>query len=322
MKEIIISANEANQRFDKYLAKLLKEAPKGFYYKMLRKKNIVLNGKKATGNEKLKEGDRVKLFLADETFEKFTSQKKTVRTGVKLDVIYEDRDVIFINKPVGMLSQKAKESDLSLVDHLISYLLEQGSVTEEELTTFSPSICNRLDRNTSGLVTAGKSMAGLQILSQWFHDRTVGKYYRCLVKGRVTKTHHVSGYLYKDEKKNQVKIYSEAVKDAVPIETEYRPVGIGENVTLLEVHLITGKTHQIRAHLAHMGHPVIGDPKYGDLHLNLEYQKHYHLNHQLLHAFRLEIPKTEGKLKHLSDQQFCAPLPDIFVQICENQGVL
>ena len=322
MKEIIISANEANQRFDKYLAKLLNEAPKGFYYKMLRKKNIVLNGKKATGNEKLREGDSVKLFLADDTFEKFTSQKKTIRTKEKLDIIYEDEDVIFINKPAGMLSQRAKESDLSLVDHLLSYLLENGSITEQELTTFKPSICNRLDRNTSGLVTAGKSMMGLQTLSEWFRDRSVGKYYRCLVKGQVTKIHRVSGYLYKDETKNLVQIMKNQVKDSVAIETEYRPIAVGENVTLLEVHLITGKTHQIRAHLSYMGHPIIGDPKYGDLKLNKFYQKQYHLNHQLLHAFRLEIPKTDDRLTQLSERHFCAPLPDIFEEICQKEGVI
>lgn len=322
MKELIISANEANQRFDKYLAKLLNEAPKGFYYKMLRKKNILLNGKKAAGTEKLKEGDSVKLFLSDETFDKFTSQKKVSRTSCNLDVIYEDEDVIFINKPSGMLSQKAKESDISLIDHLLSYLLENGSIHENELATFSPSICNRLDRNTSGLITAGKSLAGLQILSEWFHNRTVGKYYRCLVKGKVTKGQHVKGYLHKDEKSNQVKISEKAKDGSSYIETEYRPIAAGTDASLLEVHLITGKTHQIRAHLSYMGHPIIGDPKYGDIKTNQFFEKKYHLKSQLLHAYRLEIPEIEGKFSHLSDQKFIAPLPAIFEKICKDQGVM
>ena len=142
MQEIIVSTNEAGQRFDKLLAKYLNEAPKSFIYKMLRKKNIVLNGKKATGNEKLEVGDSVKLFLSDETIEKFS--KVTVqKTKQKLDVIYEDENILLINKPVGMLSQKAEAKDESLVEYIITYLLESGQLTEEELRKFKPSICNR-----------------------------------------------------------------------------------------------------------------------------------------------------------------------------------
>ena len=214
MREIMISKNEANQRLDKFLNKLLKEAPAGFYYKMLRKKNIVLNGKKASGNERLKEGDRVKLFLSDETFQKFCHPKSTLRTNQRLDIIYEDQDVILINKPVGMLSQKAKAEDVSLVEHLISYLLENGSITEEGLLTFSPSVCNRLDRNTSGLVAAGKSLVGLQTLSAWFRDRTMEKYYLCLVCGKMEQGQYISGYLKKDERKNQVQVTEHPIQGA------------------------------------------------------------------------------------------------------------
>ena len=161
MQEIIVTANEAGQRFDKLLAKYLNEAPKSFLYKMLRKKNIVLNGKKATGNEKLEVGDHIKLFLSDETIEKF-SKIKVQRTNQVLNFVYEDDNILIINKPVGMLSQKAEAKDESLVEHIITYLLESGQMTEEELRKFKPSICNRLDRNTSGLVVAGKSLIGLQ----------------------------------------------------------------------------------------------------------------------------------------------------------------
>ena len=164
MKEFSISSKEAGQRMDKYLFKILNQASKGFVYKMLRKKNIVLNGKKATGNEHLKKGDSVKLFLADDTIAKFQAVGKTVeesiKNTVKLDVIYEDQNVIFINKPSGMLSQKAKEADVSVVENVTAYLLESGQLTRENLKTFRPSICNRLDRNTSGQIVAGKSLAG------------------------------------------------------------------------------------------------------------------------------------------------------------------
>lgn len=179
MKELIIHDNEAGQRLDKLLRKYLSEAPGSFIYKMLRKKNIVLNGKKATGNEHLRKGDSVKLFLADDTITKFQAAGKTVeeniKNTVKLDVIYEDQNVIFINKPSGMLSQKAKETDVSVVENVTAYLLESGQLTKENLQTFRPSICNRLDRNTSGLIVAGKSLAGLQQMGELFKERTLKK---------------------------------------------------------------------------------------------------------------------------------------------------
>ena len=194
MREIIISANEAAQRMDKLLFKYLNEAPKSFVYKMLRKKNIVLNGKKADGSEKLCPGDSIRLYLAEETLEKF-SKVRIQRVSSKLNIIYEDNNIILINKPVGMLSQKAKPEDVSAVEHLISYLLEKGELTEETLRSFRPSVCNRLDRNTSGLLAAGKSLAGLQTLSELFRDRSLKKYYRCIVSGQVREDCRISGWL-------------------------------------------------------------------------------------------------------------------------------
>ena len=314
MKEIIIAENEAGQRLDKFLAKYLNEAPKSFFYKMLRKKNIVLNGKKATGNEKLNVGDSVKLFLADETIEKFSSNQ-IQKASAKLDIIYEDEHMMLINKPVGMLSQKADKKDESLVEYLINYLLESGSITKDELRTFHPSICNRLDRNTSGMVAAGKSLAGLQKLSELFKDRSLRKYYRALVVGEVKDTHHIKGYLYKDEKLNKVMILNCPKEGALPIETEYRPVKIMKDCTLLEVHLITGRTHQIRAHLASVGHPIIGDYKYGNKRVNEQFKKEFKLESQLLHAYRLEFPKLDGALAKVSEKQFVADVPKLFAEI-------
>ena len=180
MRELVISKYEAGQRFDKFLAKYMELAPKSFFYKMMRKKNITLNGKKAAGNEKLEEGDTVKLFLSEETIEGFREKKKrAVHTGAKLDILYEDEQVMLINKPAGMLSQKAEKGDISMVEHLISHLLDTGEVTEEMLKTFRPSRWNRLDRNTSGIVAAGKTLQGLQMLSGLFKERTLHKYYLC-----------------------------------------------------------------------------------------------------------------------------------------------
>lgn len=318
MQEIIVSANEAGQRFDKLLAKYLNEAPKSFIYKMLRKKNIVLNDKKATGNEKLAIGDSVKLFLADETIAKF-SKTEIVRTNTKLDVIYEDEHVLMVNKPVGMLSQKADAKDESLVEHIISYMLDSGQISKEELRSFKPSICNRLDRNTSGLLVAGKSLAGLQAMGELFKERSLKKYYRCLVVGNVKEQEYVKGYLTKDEITNKVSILKNETKDSLPIETEYEPLWSNGHCTLLEVHLITGRTHQIRAHLASQGHPIIGDYKYGDRRINNAYKSKYKLESQLLHAYRLELPKLEGALEQISGKQFVAPLPKLFQMILDTE---
>ena len=225
MKQFIIGENEAGQRFDKYLAKLLKEAPKSFFYKMMRKKNIVLNGKKATGNEKLKSGDEVRLYLSDETFENFAGKATVSRAVCKLSVVYEDKDILLINKPAGMLSQPDKTGKPSLVEYVIGYLLEKGEITEKDLSTFKPSVCNRLDRNTSGIVAAGKSLRGLQMLSALFHDRSMNKYYLCITEGVIEKEAHIKGYLHKEEKCNKVVVSKEKRKDSLPIETKYQPLG-------------------------------------------------------------------------------------------------
>lgn len=326
MRELQITENEAGQRLDKLLAKYMQEAPKSFLYKMLRKKNIVLNGKKATGNEKLHTGDKVKLFLSDETIDKFSakpllpSMDSYMRTN--LTILYEDDDVLLINKPVGMLSQKAKETDSSLVEYVIAYLLDGGKITEEELRTFHPAVCNRLDRNTSGLVAAGKSLRGLQTLSAWFRDRTIQKYYLCLVHGTLEKRANIQGYLSKNHESNKVRITTVKCDNGSPIETEYHPICIGTDVTLLEVHLITGKTHQIRAHLASIGHPIIGDYKYGISEVNERYKKKYGLESQLLHAWRMVFPYTENVLNALSEQELRAEPPVQFTNICKDKGVM
>ena len=318
MKEIIVTANEAGQRFDKLLAKYLNEAPKSFIYKMLRKKNIVLNDKKANGNEKLSVGDSVKLFLADDTIAKF-SKTEIVRTYAELDIIYEDEHVMMINKPVGMLSQKADSKDESLVEHVISYMLSSGQLEESELRKFKPSICNRLDRNTSGLVVAGKSLLGLQKMGELFKDRSLKKYYRCLVASEVSDKSYIKGYLTKDEITNTVCILDKETDGALPIETEYEPIWSNGLCTLLEVHLITGRTHQIRAHLASQGHPIIGDYKYGNRKTNDEYKAKYGLESQLLHAYRMELPELTGELANISERQFVAPLPKLFFKILQSE---
>lgn len=318
MQEIIVTANEAGQRFDKLLAKYLNEAPKSFLYKMLRKKNIVLNGKKATGNEKLEVGDQIKLFLSDETIEKF-SKVNFQRTNQILDIVYEDEHVLMINKPTGMLSQKAEAKDESLVEHIITYMLNSKQLTEAQLHKFKPSVCNRLDRNTSGLVVAGKSLVGLQKMGELFKNRTMKKYYRCLVVGEIMDKKYIKGFLKKDETLNKVVISKTEQKDSQPIETEYVPIWSNGKYTLLEVHLITGRTHQIRAHLASQNHPIIGDYKYGNRKVNDIYKKKYGLESQLLHAFRLEMPELSEPFENISKKQFIAPIPELFEKILKEE---
>lgn len=322
MRELVISKYEAGQRFDKFLAKYMELAPKSFFYKMMRKKNITLNGKKAAGNEKLEKGDTVKLFLSEETIEGFREKKKrAVHTGAKLDILYEDEQVMLINKPAGMLSQKAEKGDISMVEHLISHLLDTGEVTEEMLKTFRPSLCNRLDRNTSGIVAAGKTLQGLQILSGLFKERTLHKYYLCIVKGVIKEEQDVRGWLLKNEKTNQVRIFKSETKDARPIHTKYRPLADNGQETLLEIELLTGRTHQIRAHLSYMGHPIFGDPKYGDAVLNKKLTSGYGLHMQLLHAWHLVFPELSGDFEGLSGKSIYAPAPKQFVSIAQKRGL-
>ena len=342
MRELTINKNEAGQRLDKFLGKYMDQAPKSFFYKMLRKKNITLNGKKAAGNEMLTQGDVVKLFLADDTIDKFSSAPAFSKVaaadhndltargekpfhseiGRSLRILYEDEQTLFLNKPVGMLSQKAAPQDVSVVEHLIAYLLESGQITTEELRTFHPAVCNRLDRNTSGIIAAGKTLAALQQLSEMFRDRSMKKYYLALVKGTVKENQRISGFLKKDSRTNQVQILKDEVPGASAIETEYRVMKQANGVTLLEVHLITGKTHQIRAHLASIGHPIIGDYKYGNRTINEQFKKEYHLSSQLLHAWRLCVPSCEGELNALSGKEIQAPLPKLFLKICKDRGVI
>ena len=306
MKLITVHKQEEGQRLVKLLGAYLKEAPNSFFYKMLRKKNITLNGKKADGTEKLKCGDEIRLFLSDETYEKFAGkvQPKEKFPMVKLNIVYEDSNVIFINKPAGMLSQKSVPSDVSLNEYLLGYLEKSGQWKQEESKAFRPSVCNRLDRNTSGMVICGKSMAGLQQMAALLKDRSLHKYYLCLVKGVMTESQHLEGYLLKDENSNQVKIFQKETEGAARIITEYEPLYTEGETTLLKVTLVTGKSHQIRAHLSSIGHPIIGDPKYGDRKVNAFFRETHGIKNQMLHAWKLTFPELAEPLDNLSEKSF------------------
>lgn len=357
MKTITITETDAGQRLDKFLKKYFRDASSGFLYKMLRKKNIVLNSAKADGSERLFAGDEIDVYFSDETFDAFRGATAQDEAFFRLStlphphvaVIFEDEDILIVNKPAGILSQKRKENDISINEEILSYLIENGTLTPETYRTFHPSVGNRLDRNTSGLLLFGKTLQGQQTIATWMRDRTARKFYRCIVKGEIAEEIHLQGYLTKDEAINRVTVSEtkeeSAVSENMPadrtrkkatspagvsaepngeknqyIETRFSPLRtievplngtIKESaatviLTELEAELITGRTHQIRAHLSSVNHPIIFDEKYGDRTLNQRLRNQYYAETtvpQLLHAYRIELP--DGR-------EFIAPLPERF----------
>ncbi|MBR5931473.1 MAG: RluA family pseudouridine synthase [Lachnospiraceae bacterium] len=320
MKEIIIDHTNAGSRLDKIVSKYLDKAPKSFVYKMLRKKNIILNDKKASGNELLTAGDVIKIYLADATVAKFKGEKKERKSSfsqedIKSLICYEDENIIAFNKPQGMLSQRANAGDISLNDLLLAYL------DEEETELFTPGIANRLDRNTSGIVLAGKTLAASRCLNEIIRRRLLSKHYVCLVKGVMKDAETIDGYLIKDEDTNCVQILQDASLNAKRIVTAYEPLCHNDHVTLLDVDLITGKSHQIRSHLAYISHPIIGDVKYGDRSINSRYLAEYGLKWQLLHAYKVTFDHADGELSYLNGKTIYAEYPDEFREIIEGENL-
>ncbi len=319
MKELFIGRDTANQRTDKYLKRYMPGMESGFLYKMFRKKNITLNGKKITGREILKEGDLIRIFFSDETIDKFRRNPSPGTAYPSIDkkrIVYEDQDVLLVNKEAGVLSQKSSDSDISLVELIIGYLSEKGEVTEESLHFFKPGICNRLDRNTSGLVIAAKNLPSARMVNKAIKDRCADKYYLALVKGFIFEKRNVSAYLTKNHADNTVTVTQKPAegKKSERIETIYEPVErLTDNkyeYTLLKVKLVTGKTHQIRGHLAFEGHPLAGDQKYGNVKFNHWCREKYGLSHQFLHAYEMNFPEIPELPHGIGGKCFRAPLPE------------
>ena len=398
MREIKISSNEEGKRLDKFLNQYFPNAGAGFLYKMLRKKNITLNKKKATGKEVLSDGDCISVFFSDDTFYKFANEhvkrllstentssshddsdinneniqadnkindnaettefsqyKKAYRKFGSLEIIFENSDILLLNKPTGILSQKAEGGDLSINEWLIGYLIENSKVSKESLATFRPSVCNRLDRNTSGIIICSKSLKGAREMARVLKDRSLKKYYYALVCGTVTEDADIEGFLVKDEKTNKVTLYKDedSIKKALntassingktknkdnkvdKIKTSYHVISSASinplknpdnkpangnrdtKVTLLEVLLHTGKTHQIRAHLSSIDHPIVGDTKYGKKGVNEIFKSNYKIRNQLLHARRLVFPDNM-EIDGLSGKEFVAKPEKEFEDLIET----
>ena len=313
MRQISVGKNEENQRLDKFLLKYLNQAPASFVYKMLRKKNITLNKKKASGKEKISLGDEICLFLSEETIISFQEKKEFPIYQKKLEVLYEDENISLINKPAGMLSQKAKDEDVSACEYYISQLLREKKISQKDLETFHPAVCNRLDRNTSGILCCGKTLAGSKYLSSILKNRSLHKYYLAIVSGKLSGKRRMRAFLKKEEIPNKVKIYDREKEGSVAIETVYESLVVKEDFSLVKVELITGKTHQIRAHLASIGHPILGDGKYGNKKIVDKSGKERLIKRQMLHAYCVEFPKeSDGGDIFVEEKKCFAPLPQDF----------
>ncbi len=317
---IVIGPNEAAQRLDKFLRKLLKDVPLSAIYKALRKGDIKVNGKK--GNEKysLCEGDEVfiKYIQTDSSErkkEKEEELKKLKDINTNFKVTYEDENVLLIEKWPGVLVHSdKKKGDTTLTDYVLSYLHEKGDYTPEKEITFTPAPCNRLDRNTSGIVMFGKNFDSLKTLNEMIRDRRVQKYYVALVKGRI-KDGIYTGYISKNENSNTSKIFDTEKANTKEIAMEVKTIKSNGLFSFIEIELITGRSHQLRAHLAHLGNPIVGDEKYGEKRLNSFFFNKFGLNYQYLYAYKVVFRDCPEKFTYLQNKTIAETLPPIFKKI-------
>lgn len=305
MKEIIINKNDAGQRVDKFLLKTFKNLPSSLIYKAIRKKDIKINSKRCQPNSKLEIGDTLVIYIRDEFLEEKYSKEEFLHAPSKLDVIYEDENILLINKKPGLIVHPDKNYHFdSLVARLQHYLYKKGEYSPQSENSFVPALVNRIDRNTGGIVIAAKNAETLRILNQKMKQRELRKFYLCIACGKFEKKEDtLTAYLEKDEKHNKVRLYNAPRESAKIIKTKYSVIAERDAFSLLEVELLTGRTHQIRAHLAFKGHPLLGDIKYGNSQTNKE--KGY--TRQALYSYKLkfDFSTTTGIfLSYLNGKEF------------------
>lgn len=318
MEQLQISEQEQGQRLDKFLLKYLNKAPKSFIYKMLRKKNIKYNNQKAQGNEIIKKDDTINIYLSDDTLNNFKEEKKISKTNFQFDIIFEDENIIICNKPAGIIVHPDKDNPKNtLNDQLLYYLYQKGEFDINKNSTFTPSICNRLDRNTSGIVIMGKNLASIQELNKMFKYNQIDKYYLTIVKGVLKKNGAFNLYHLKLDN-NTVKVFDYPIDESKNIITEYFPIKNNGKFTLVNIKLITGKSHQIRASFFYKGFSIIGDRKYGDKDINKLFEKKYELKYQFLHSYKVIFKQSDGILKYLYKREFTAPIKSKILDNFDN----
>lgn len=306
MKKILITSKESNQRVDKYVKKYLNLAPLSFIYKLFRKKDVKINGHWVKENHILKEGEELTIFVTDEQVSEFNKEKEIEKVNLTHEIVFEDENILVVNKPRGLLTHGDEgEKKFTLANEVINYLFFKGEYNPSE-KGFVPAPAHRLDRNTSGLVAFAKNLVSLQELEELFKDKEeIQKEYQALVVGHLTGKQTIDAPLLKDTKTGLVRI-SKLGKSAVTIVS---PIKFIKDFTLVNVTILTGRTHQIRVHLASINHPVVGDSKYGDFKVNKLVKELYGFENQFLTAYKLSFKNLKGHLSYLSGRSFECSLP-------------
>ena len=316
MISFIIKKEEEGQTLEKYVRKTLSEAPLSFIYKLFRKKDVKVNGHWQDKKYVISESEEVSIYITDSQLEEFKRQVENKQLeDISSWIIYEDENILLINKPRGVLVQKNAEDSNALDEMVISYLINKGEYDPNKNLGYKPAPAHRLDRNTAGIVVFGKNIATLRYLADALNDKNViQKKYLILVKGEIDKDGEINAPLLKNSKTQRVTVSKEG-KQAI---TKYKVVETFKGYTLLEVELLTGRTHQIRVHMAYINHPVVGDSKYGDYELNKELESKYSFKNQFLEAYQLDFNKLNNPLKYLSGRTFKISLNDEFLNLIDS----
>ena len=311
MREFTINSSENGLTLEKYVFKILKTAPMSFVYKLFRKKDVKVNGHHQDKKYRLAANDVVAIYITDQQFEEF-EKEKSLNPNLKIKdwIVYEDKNVLFVNKPRGLLVQKSNPNDESLDQLVVEYLMATNQYDPNKEKGFVPGPAHRLDRNTSGLVAFGKNHDALNLLFDLFknHD-LINKHYLALVVGQVEKEKDtIDAPLLKDEEKNLVRV----AKNGKTAKTVYKLIKKYKEYSLLDVTLLTGRTHQIRVHMAYINHPIVGDSKYGNFEANKAFKQQFGFSSQFLHAYKMGFGDLPEPLSNLSRKEFTAePREDI-----------